>query len=53
MDRDSWLERTRKKQRRTHILGWLIGLGFSVVVVAVILIFLWFAKVGPFKEHSS
>ncbi|KAJ4505571.1 hypothetical protein HRR83_008570 [Exophiala dermatitidis] len=47
---DSWLERTRKKQRRTHIIGWVIALGFLAVVAAVVLVFLWFAKVGPFDQ---
>ncbi|EXJ83363.1 hypothetical protein A1O1_06984, partial [Capronia coronata CBS 617.96] len=47
---DSWLERTRKKQRRTRILGWVIALGFLIIVVAIVMVLLWLAKVGPFKQ---
>jgi len=51
--RDSWLERNRKKQRRTRIIGWFIAFGFLGVIAAIVLVLLWFAKVGPFKQHST
>ncbi|EXJ66630.1 uncharacterized protein A1O5_10301, partial [Cladophialophora psammophila CBS 110553] len=47
---ETWLERNRKKQRRTRILGCTIALGFIVVIAAIVLVLLWFAKVGPFKD---
>ncbi|KIV81755.1 hypothetical protein PV11_03917 [Exophiala sideris] len=46
---DSWLERNRKKQRRTRMLGWLIALGFVCVVVGIIMVLLWYTKMGPFR----
>ncbi|EXJ87406.1 hypothetical protein A1O3_04366 [Capronia epimyces CBS 606.96] len=50
---DSWLERTRKKQRRTRILGWVIALGFVILIAVVVMLLLWLAKVGPFKQKPS
>ncbi|KEF56510.1 uncharacterized protein A1O9_06697 [Exophiala aquamarina CBS 119918] len=50
---DTWLERNRKKQRQTRILGWVITFGFLIIIAAIILIVLWFLKVGPFKEKSD
>ncbi|KIW30881.1 uncharacterized protein PV07_02573 [Cladophialophora immunda] len=50
---ETWLERNRRKQRRTRIIGCLIALAFIAVIVAVVLVLLWFAKVGPFKDKSS
>lgn len=50
---DTWLERHRKKQRQTRILGWVITFGFLIIIAAIVLIVLWFLKVGPFKEKSD
>lgn len=50
---DTWLERNRKKQRQTRILGWVITFGFLIIIAAIVLIVLWFLKVGPFKEKSD
>jgi len=44
------LERHRKKQRRTRIVGCLIALGFLIGIAAVVLVLLWLSKVGPFKN---
>ncbi|KIW19102.1 hypothetical protein PV08_03394 [Exophiala spinifera] len=46
----TWLERNRKKQRRTMIVGWLIALSFLIVAAAVVLVILWVLNVGPFKR---
>ncbi|KAL6253111.1 hypothetical protein RBB50_000832 [Rhinocladiella similis] len=46
----TWLERHRKKQRRTRIVGWLIALSFLIVIAAIVLVVLWFLNVGPFKN---
>ena len=50
---DTWLERNRKKQRQTRILGWVIVFGLLIIVAAIVLIVLWFLKVGPFKGLSG
>ncbi|KIX07988.1 uncharacterized protein Z518_02642 [Rhinocladiella mackenziei CBS 650.93] len=50
---DSWLERNRRKQRRTRIVGWIIAFGFLALIAAIVLVLLWFSKVGPFKSKSS
>ncbi|KIW54974.1 hypothetical protein PV05_07294 [Exophiala xenobiotica] len=50
---DTWLERHRKKQRRTMVVGWVIALGLVLVVAAIVLVLLWFSKVGPFKDKGA
>ncbi|KIW69972.1 hypothetical protein PV04_02284 [Phialophora macrospora] len=47
----SWLERNQRKQRRTRIFGWLIAFSFVIVIAAIVLVLLWFSKVGPFKDR--
>jgi len=50
---DTWLDRNRKKQRRTHVFGWLIALLFLVIVAGIVMVLLWYSKVGPFKDRPS
>jgi len=47
---DTWLERHRKKQRRTMVVGCVIAWGLVLVIAAIVLVMLWFSKVGPFEE---
>lgn len=51
--RDSWLERTRKKQRRSRCIGWLIVLFTIIVIVAIVLVVLWLLKMGVFHSGNS
>ncbi|KIW84788.1 hypothetical protein Z517_00176 [Fonsecaea pedrosoi CBS 271.37] len=50
---DTWLERNRKKQRRTRMIGCFIAISFILAIVGIVLVLLWWAKVGPFKDKSS
>ncbi|RMZ76236.1 hypothetical protein DV738_g5049, partial [Chaetothyriales sp. CBS 135597] len=45
---DSWLERTRKKQRRAWILGCVIALLVIATIVAAIFVIMFFLKIGIF-----
>ena len=49
--RESWLERNKKKQRRTQMLGWVIAFGFIILIAAVVVVLLWYSRVGPFKNR--
>lgn len=46
---DTWLERNRKKQRRTRILGWVIALVFVLAVAGIVVVLLWLLKLAPFN----
>lgn len=50
MHSDTWIERNKKKKRKTRICGWLIALGFILFVCAVVFVLLWYTKSPPFKH---
>lgn len=35
------------------VVGWVIALGLVLVVAAIVLVLLWFSKVGPFKDKGA
>lgn len=45
---DTWLERNRRKERRTCYLGWFIALGFVLTIAGIVVVLLWLLKVSPF-----
>ncbi|KIV97313.1 hypothetical protein PV10_01075 [Exophiala mesophila] len=45
---DTWLERNRRKQRRTCYLGWFIAIGFATTIAGIVVVLLWLLKVSPF-----
>lgn len=50
---ETWLERNARKRRQSHLFGWLIALGFTVVICALVLVLLWYLKAGPWKRSGS
>ncbi|RMZ87900.1 hypothetical protein DV736_g4872, partial [Chaetothyriales sp. CBS 134916] len=47
---DSWLERTRKKQRRAWICGGMIALLVAAAIVAAVFVVMYVLKVGVFAS---
>lgn len=44
------MERNNKKRTKTRICGWLIALGFVLVVCAIVFVLLWYFKSPPFNN---
>jgi hypothetical protein len=52
MPSDTWLERNRKKKRRTRICGCLIALTTTIIIVGGVFALMYFLKIGLFDKHQ-
>lgn len=48
--RDSWLDRSRQKQRKAFVCGWVIAMITLLVVLGVVGVLLWVFRVPPFDK---
>jgi hypothetical protein len=49
---DTWLERNRKKKRRTRICGCFIALTTTIIIVGGVFVLMYFLKIGLFDKHQ-
>jgi hypothetical protein len=50
---ETWLERSRKKKRRTRMLGCTIALLSLLVIVGGVFALMWFLKFGLWSDEPA